>query len=347
MRLLPALPSLTLPSLTLPSLTLPSLTLPSLTLPSLTLPSLTLPSLTLPSLTLPLLAIPLLVLVLAGCGATAAGNSGAVRIVAAENFWASIAGQLGGAKATVESIIANPAEDPHSYEPTTQDARMLATAQLAIVNGVGYDPWAPKLIAANATSGRTVLTVGDLFGLTDGDNPHRWYSPGDVEAVANAITADLKKIDPKDALYFDRRHAVFEGRDLAAYYRLISQIKRRYAGVAVGASESIFALQAPALGLRLITPYSFMKAVAEGTEVTVRDTLTTQRQLIDHRVKVWIYNSQNATPAVQHLSALARAQHIPIATITETLTPAGASFEQWQTAQLRRIEQALHEATGR
>jgi zinc/manganese transport system substrate-binding protein len=286
-------------------------------------------------------------LLLGGCGATAAGNSGAVRIVAAENFWGSIASQLGGSKATVHSIITNPAEDPHSYEPTAADARTLATAQLAIVNGVGYDPWAPKLIAANATSGRTVLTVGALFGLSEGDNPHRWYSPADVEAVANAITADLKKIDHRDGAYFDRRRAAFQSQDLATYHRLIAEIRRRYAGVAVGASESIFALQAPALGLRLVTPYSFMKAISEGAEVTARDTLTTQRQLGDHEVKVWVYNSQNATPAVQHLNVLAGAQRIPVATITETLTPATASFEQWQTAQLSRIERALHQATGR
>ena len=97
-------------------------------------------------LLLPMLAV-LAALSAAGCGATATGDSGAVRIVAAENFWGSIAAQLGGDKASVQSIISNPAEDPHSYEPTAQDARTLATAQLAIVNGVGYDPWAPKLIA--------------------------------------------------------------------------------------------------------------------------------------------------------------------------------------------------------
>jgi zinc/manganese transport system substrate-binding protein len=286
-------------------------------------------------------------IVVSGCGSTAAGDSGAVRIVAAENFWGSIASQLGGSKASVQSIITNPAEDPHSYEPTAADARTLATAQLAVVNGIGYDPWAPKLIAANPTSGRIVLTVGDLLGRREGDNPHRWYSPADVEAVANAITADLRRLDPKDGAYYDRRRAAFENSGLAAYHRLINGIRRRYTGVAVGASESIFALQAPALGLRLITPYSFMKAISEGAEVTAQDTLTTQRQLAEHRVKVWIYNSQNATPAIQHLNALARGQQIPIATITETLSPASASFEQWQVAQLRRIEQALHRATGR
>ncbi len=293
------------------------------------------------------LLLALAAIITAGCGSTATGDAGAVRIVAAENFWGSIASQLGGGKASTQSIINNPSEDPHSYEPTAADARTLATAQLAIVNGIGYDPWAPKLIAANPTSGRIVLTVGDLLGLAEGDNPHRWYSPADVEAVANAITDDLKKLDPRHGAYYNRRRAAFESTDLAAYHRVIGEIRRRYAGVAVGASESIFALQAPALGLKLITPQSFMKAISEGTEVTARDALTTQRQLEDHRVKVWIYNSQNATPAIGHLNALAQAQHIPVATITETLSPATASFQQWQVVQLRRIQRALHQATGR
>ncbi len=285
----------------------------------------------------------------AGCGAVANGEpgSGTVRVVAAENFWGSIASQLGGDRATADSIITNPNEDPHSYEPTASDARQLASAQLVIDNGVGYDPWAAKLLSANPESRRTVLTVGDLFGLKEGDNPHRWYDPANVEAVANAITADLKKLDPTHASYYDQRHAEFENQGLATYHRLIADIKARYSGTPVGASESIFALQAPALGLNLATPYSFLKAISEGTEVSAQDTLTVQRQLSDHEVKVWIYNSQNATPEIQRLNALARSKHIPIATITETLSPANASFEQWQVAQLQRIAQALHQATGR
>lgn len=270
-----------------------------------------------------------------------------MRVVAAENFWGSIASQLAGDRATTHSIITNPNEDPHSYEPTASDARQLAAAKLAIVNGVGYDPWVSKLLAANPASGRIVLTVGDLLGLKEGDNPHRWYDPADVEAVANRITADLKKLDPTHAAYYDRRHTRFDNQALATYRRLIAEIRARYRGTAVGASESIFALQAPALGLNLITPSSFLKATSEGTEVSAQDTLTVQRQLSDHQVKVWIYNSQNATPEIQRLNALARSQHIPVATITETLSPSDATFEQWQTAQLQRIAQALHQATGR
>ena len=293
-------------------------------------------------------ALAALAVLVTGCGAAQSGDSGGrVRVVAAENFWGSIARQIGGTHAQVTSIIVNPAQDPHSYEPTTIDGRTMATAQLAIVNGVGYDPWAPKLLAASPVGGRRTLTVGSLFGLQDGDNPHRWYDPAEVLAVARTIAADLTRLQPSHAAYFAAQLRRFETQGLAAYHRLIAEIRARYSGVAVGASESIFALQAPSLGLKLVTPYSFMKAISEGTEVTAQDTIATENQLTDHQVKVWVYNSQNVTPAVQHLNALARDAHIPIATVTETLSPANASFQQWQVAQLTRLQAALHQATGR
>ena len=287
----------------------------------------------------------ILALLLCGCGGlpSAAAPRG-VRIVAAENFWGAIAAALGGAWASVRSIIVNPAQDPHSYEPAAADARTLAIAQLAIVNGIGYDPWAPRLLAADPNGRRLVLTVGNVLGLETGDNPHRWYDPADVEAVADAITADLQRLDPQHAAYFAERRQRFDDQDLAHYHALIAQIRRRFAGVPVGASESIFALQAPALGLDLVTPAGFMKAISEGTEVTAQDTVTAQGQITGHQIKVWIYNSQNATPEVQQLNSLAHAAGIPVVTITETLSPAGDSFEQWQVGQLASLQRALAQA---
>jgi zinc/manganese transport system substrate-binding protein len=284
---------------------------------------------------------------LAGCGGISSASTTGIQVVAAENFWGSIAKQIAGNQASVQSIIIDPAQDPHSYEPTANDARTLATAQLAIVNGVGYDPWAPKLLAANPDSQRIVLNVGDLYGLKEGDNPHRWYDPADVDTVARTIAKDLSRLDPTHASAYLNQLSTFETTDLKRYHQLIAQIESRYADIPVGASESIFALQAPALGLDLITPGSFMKATSEGTEVGAQDTITTERQITHHQIKVWIYNSQNATPQIQRLNALARANHIPIATVTETLSPRNATFEQWQVAQLQGIESALHEATGK
>jgi zinc/manganese transport system substrate-binding protein len=310
----------------------------------------TVPSrLVLVSLALLALALPVLT---TGCGggyaATAAASwSGRISVVAAENFWGSIATQLAGNRADVKSIIVNPAEDPHDYQATAADARSLVTAQLAIVNGIGYDPWASRLLAANPVPGRIVLDVGKRLRLATGDNPHRWYSPGDVQTIAGHITADLKRLDPPHAAYYSRQAAAFERQGLRRYRSLIASISQRYAGVPVGASESIFALLAPSLRLRLITPAGFMKSISEGTDVSAQDTIAAQRQIDQGQIKVWIYNAQNAAPQIQRLNALARAHGIPVATLTETLTPASDDFEHWQSSQLQRLAAALHQATGR
>ncbi|MGN6276024.1 MAG: metal ABC transporter solute-binding protein, Zn/Mn family [Solirubrobacterales bacterium] len=285
---------------------------------------------------------------LTGCGGagTSAAGSGRLNVVAAEDFWGSIAQQLGGERVEVTDIITNPAADPHDYEPSAEDARTMAGAQLAIVNGIGYDQWATKLLEANPSSGRTVLTVGDLLGLKSGDNPHQWYSPSSVQKVIAQITADYKQADPAHAAYFDARRRHFEEVDLASYHRLIDQIRSRYAGTPVGASESIFEPLAPALGLKLLTPRGFMDGIAEGTEPTPADKATADRQIADHQVKLWVYNSQNATPDVQRLNDAARAAGIPIATVTETLTPEGASFQAWMGRELEGLAAALAKAGG-
>jgi zinc/manganese transport system substrate-binding protein len=288
---------------------------------------------------------------LAGCGGSASSSSasseGKLQVAAAENFWGSIAAQLGGEKVAVSSVIVNPNTDPHSYEPTAADGVTFASSQMAIVNGIGYDGWASKLLAANPSSGRVTLDVGDLLGLGDGANAHQWYSPASVQRVIDQIVADYKRLDPKDSAYFDRQRTTFVTSALARYDRLRSEIRTRYAGVPVGYSESIFQPLGEDLGLRLVTPYSFAKAIAEGSDVSAADKQTVDRQAEDGAIKVWVYNSQNATPDVQRVNQLARAAHIPIAKITETLSPASATFEQWQDAELTRLRAALAQATSR
>jgi zinc/manganese transport system substrate-binding protein len=278
--------------------------------------------------------------------APAAASTSAIQVVAAENFWGSIAAQLGGSRVQVTSVITDPNVDPHSYEPTVADARKVALARMVIVNGVGYDAWAGKLISADSGS-HTELNVGDVLKLKPGDNPHRWYNPADVQTIVAEITSDYSKIDPAFSAYFHEREAAFDGSGLDQYRSLISEIRSRYAGTPVGASESIFSMMAPALGLNLITPYSFLKAISEGTDVSSADKTTIDDQIRTHQIKVYVYNSQNTTPDVQAQLSECSAQGIPTATITETLTPPQATFQAWQTQELQGILTALEKATGR
>ena len=295
-----------------------------------------------------LIGMLLLSLALSACGTTfpsSGSNGGPVQVVAAENFWGSIAAQVGGSHVHVSSIIIDPNVDPHSYEPTAADARAVADAGYIIINGVGYDPWADKLLQANPATGRKELNVGNLTGKRAGDNPHMWYNPDYVTAVANKIRDDLKALAPADAAAFDQSAQTFLTTGLARYHKLIADIKAKYNGTAVGATESIFSYLAPALGLNLITPYSYLKAVSEGQDIAATDEATVEQQINQKQIKVLIYNSQNTPNNIQALINRAQANHIPVVGITETLTPATASFQDWQSTQLQAIQSAL--ATGK
>ena len=282
-----------------------------------------------------------------GTSSTASGAGRKIVVVAAENFWGSVAAQLGGSKVTETSIITNPQTDPHSYEPTAADARTIAGAQLFIQNGIGYDTaWAPGLVSANPNSARTVLTVGDVLGLKDGDNPHQWYSHTSVYAIIDAITAAYQKLDPADAAYFAQQKTTFENTTLAEYNQLETTIKTKYANTPIGASESIVSPLADSLGLDMLTPYSFLKDISEGTDPTTADKAEIDQQIKNKQIKVYVYNSQNSTPDIQAQVTLARQEGIPVTTVTETLSPAGDSFQQWMVSELQGLEKALAEGTG-
>jgi zinc/manganese transport system substrate-binding protein len=284
------------------------------------------------------------------CGAPtgqAAPADAKIKVVAAEDFWGSIARQLGGERADVTSIIADPNTDPHAYEPTPQDGALLATAQVAVINGIGYDRWTEKLLAANPSPNRTVVRVGDLVGLQAGANPHQWYAPKTVSAVIDAVTAALARAEPAEAGYFDARREAFRSTALKRYDELRAEIKQQYGGTPVGASESIFAPLAEDLGLELLTPRSFLDAISEGSDPTAADKTTVDRQITARQIKVFVYNSQNSTPDVTALVVNAKKAGIPVTTVTETLTPKGASFQDWQAGQLQQLADGLAQATGR
>ena len=268
-------------------------------------------------------------------------------VAATINAWGSIATQLGGDRVQETSIITNPDTDPHDYEPAAGDGRTIADAKVVVENGIGYDSWADKLIASNPNADRVVVNVGETVGVPGDGNPHQWYSPDSVTKVANAITAAYNKADPNDAGYFDQQNQQLLNQGLGQYHQLIADIKGKYAGTPVGASESIFSPLSDALGLNLITPATFLKAISEGTDPSPADKATIDQQISTRAIKVYVFNSQNSTPDIQAQADAAKKQGIPVTTVTETLSPASAAFQDWQSAQLTSLENALHTATGK
>ena len=293
-------------------------------------------SLAWPSVTLALLA-------LAGCatGTGSAARGAALQVVAGENFWGSIAAQLGGAHVSVTSVISDPNADPHQYLTSVQTAREFATANYVILNGAGYDSWAQNALSANPVSGRKVLTVATLLGKKAGDNPHFWYDPTYVTQVANRITADYTSLDPANASYYAQQNTQFLNVTLKPYHDKIAAIKAQFAGRKVGSTESIFVYMANALGLDLISPPTFMDAVAEGNDPPAAAVAAFQQQLEQRQISVLVYNTQTSTNVTSTMRQLAAQQHIPVIGISETLQPVGATFQDWQLAELNSLQNAL------
>jgi len=278
---------------------------------------------------------------LAACGAPPSGaGSGTLQVIAGENFWGSIAAQLGGTHVSVTSIVSNPNTDPHEYESSAVDARAFATADYVILNGAGYDGWGQKLLSANPNTSRRVFTVAGLLNKKPGDNPHFWYNPDWVDKVADKITADYRALDPADAGYFTQQREVF-ATALKPYHDAIAHIRASYSGVPVGSTESIFVYLAQALGLNLISPPEFMQAISEGTDPPAQTVAQFQDQISLHQIKVLVYNTQTSTPITDNLRQLATRNGIPVVGISETVQPASATYQDWQITQLASLQAAL------
>jgi zinc/manganese transport system substrate-binding protein len=284
-----------------------------------------------------------LCLLAAACGSPSAAGSGAIQVVAGENFWGSIASQLGGAKVNVQSVVTDPNTDPHEYESSTTDARAFADADLVILNGAGYDDWGKKLLAANSSTHRQLIDVAELLGRKVGDNPHFWYQPDYVVRVADAITARYKSFDAANSGVFDQRRADFTVA-MKPYKDKIASIKQRFNRTPIGSTESIFVYMAGAVGLNLISPPDFMNAIAGGNDPPAPAVAAFHDQIAANQIKVLVYNMQTSTAVTTNLRQLASSHHIPSVGVSETM-PARATFQDWQLTQLQRLEAALSPAS--
>jgi len=280
----------------------------------------------------------LVVLLALAAPPAARAAEGKIAVVAAENFYGDIARQIGGTQVDVVSIMNNPDQDPHLFETTPGIVRQLAGAQIAIVNGANYDPWMEKLLAAAPQPNRTVIIAADLVHKKPGDNPHLWYDPATMPAVAKAMAAALGAADAAHRNDYAARLASFLG-SLKPINDKIAAIRGKYAGAAVTASEPVFGYMAGALGLKMRNE-KFQLAVMNDTEPSARDVAAFEQDLKDHKVRVLFYNKQASSKIVQHLVELARAAKIPVVGVTETAPP-DLSYQDWMLMQLNDTEKAL------
>ncbi len=263
---------------------------------------------------------------------------GALKLVAAENFYGNVARQIGGDRVDVVSVMNNPDQDPHLFETSPSVVRQLAAARIVIYNGADYDPWMVKLLKVAPKANHVAIVAADLVHKRAGDNPHLWYDPPTVPAVARALAAALAKADPAYAADYQARLAAFLA-SLKPVNDKIAAIAKKYRGAAVTASEPVFGYMAAALGLTMRNE-KFQNAIMNDTEPSARDVAAFERDLKEHKVRVMFYNKQASDKIVQHLVAIARAAKVPVVGVTETIPP-GLSFQDWLLSELTDTEKAL------
>jgi zinc/manganese transport system substrate-binding protein len=275
----------------------------------------------------------------------APGPTRQLNIVAGENFWGSIIAQLAGKAGNVTSVVSDPNADPHNYESSSTDARAFASADYVVLNGAGYDTWADKLLSGNPNSKRKVLTIADLLGKKEGDNPHFWYDPALVARVTDQIETDLKTLDPPDAAYFGAQRAALDAA-FAPSRAALTALKSKFGGTAVASTESIFVYLGNYLGLNVISPPEFMQAVAEGNDPPAPSVAQFQDQITHKLAKVLVYNEQTSTAVTTNIKKLAANAGIPTVGVTETIQPPSASFERWFDGELQQLQNALSVGTS-
>ncbi len=267
-----------------------------------------------------------------------AASAAAIKVVAAENFYGEPAQAIGGDGAMVTDIINSPDADPHDYEATPSTARAIADADIVIYNGADYDPWMDKLLAASNAPKRVVINVADLLGRKAGDNPHLWYDPAAMPAVASAVAKALVAADPTNAAGYTMREQTYTA-SLKAIADKVADVKSRFADAPVTATEPVFGYMAAALGLDMRN-VRFQTAIMNETEPSPRDTAAIESDLKDGKVKVLFYNSQVTDNLTEHLLALARAANVAVVGVTET-KPAGTTYIDWMLNTVDATEKAL------
>jgi zinc/manganese transport system substrate-binding protein len=281
------------------------------------------------------------VLAAAPINVAVAQTAGMINAVGVENEYADVIGQIGGKYVKVVAIETDPNTDPHTFEASPKVASQIAAATLIVKNGVGYDSWADKIISATTKADRKVIDVQQLLGLPDSTpNPHLWYDPKTMPAVANAVAADLSALQPAYDAYFQANVKTFDA-SLQPWMKAIASFKAQYANTPIAVTEPVADYMIEAMGFKILTPFSLQAAIMNGTDPSPQD-VTIQNDLFNgHKVKVFAYNQQVTDTLTQSFLGLSKKNGIPVVGVYETMPIPGFHYQSWMMAEVAALRKAV------
>lgn len=274
------------------------------------------------------------------------GTNGTISAVAAENEYASVLNQIGGQYVTVNAVMSNPNTDPHTYESSPQVAQEVSAAQLVIQNGLGYDTFMDTIEAASPSSTRKVIDVQKLLGLPDDTpNPHIWYDPKTMPAVATEIVSDLSALEPANADYFKANETKFVAA-LGPWLTAMAQFKSAYPNTPVAVTEPVPDDMLTAAGANDMTPWTFQADIMNGVDPSPQDIATQEGLFTNHSVKAFLYNQQVTDSLTQTLLTMASQNGIPVVGVYETMPTPGYTYQSWMLAEVQALQNAVANGTS-
>jgi zinc/manganese transport system substrate-binding protein len=293
--------------------------------------------------------------VVAGCGSSSSGDSASVSsgggsvplaAVGAENEYANVIAQIGGRYVKVSAIESNPNTDPHTYESSPSDAQTVSQAELIVQNGVGYDTYMEKIESASPSSSRKIINVQKLLGLPESTpNPHLWYKPTTMPAVAQAIGADLAALQPAHAAYFQTNVTAFDA-SLQPWLAALRRFRSHYPGTTVATTEPVADYMLEAAGISNLTPFSMQADIMNGTDPAPQDVSLEQSLFSERKVKVFVHNQQVTSSTTEAFVSDARRNGIPVVGVYETMPAPGYDYQSWMLAEVKAIERAVAEGVS-
>lgn len=260
--------------------------------------------------------------------------------VGAESEYANVIGQIGGKYVSAVAVEDNPNTDPHTFEASPSVAETISKARLVVQNGLGYDAFMNKIEAASPSKLRKVVEVQTLLGLVaTTPNPHLWYDPKTMPAVAKAVASDLALIQPGHAAYFRANLATFD-KSLQPWLQVLARLKSTYPNAPVAVTEPVGDYMLVAAGMDIRTPWILQADIMNGVDPAPQSITIEENLLSGHKVRAFLYNQQVTDSLTQTFLGVAQAHHVPVVGVYETM-PAGYSYQKWMLAETQAVYAAL------
>jgi zinc/manganese transport system substrate-binding protein len=271
---------------------------------------------------------------------TATATTGTIVAVGAENEYASVISQIGGRYVRVTAVESNPNTDPHSFEASASVSQTVGAAELVVQNGLGYDSFMNTIESSSPSPVRKVIDVQHLLRRPDSTpNPHLWYSPATMPAVAKAVAADLSRLRPAHRAYFQARLQAFSA-SLAPWKAAIAQFRAAYGGTPVATTEPVGDYLLQALGTRNLTPFGLQADIMNGVDLSPQFVSLQDNLFARHQVRVFVYNQQVVDSVTEAFLARAKQAGIPVVGVYETM-PSGYNYQSWMLAEVHALQRAI------